>query len=469
MKKTHSSKIFIFPATLLSVTALSSLIASSTHTYADISDSVDDNITITVDSSCLMGQSIVSDHTTQLNPGEMNSTIGESRIRGYCNDTNGYAIYAIGYTNGELGNTNLLSTGGNIIATGTSGANSYWNMKLTPASSGSYTPNVVSPFTNNTTIPTEYTKVAYFDSFAPGPTSGQNTISDSYIATTYETHLSATQPSGVYYGQVQYVLVHPSSAPAPIFMQDTNAIKARLTNVGDTIQAIDKRDGKWYWVTKLADGNIWMTQNLDLDIKSNKTYTYTDTDLPLGSTWTPIYSTYTDATWTHSYYDPQSYDPGNRYWNGTILPQPGTDITGGTSTSGDTHYHIGNYYNWSAAIATNNSIDYSTPGEDANRSICPAGWRLPAYSDNKSYQKLVDDQVLTPGTIGNIQKSPTYFPYAGYWDGTSYFIGDEGGYWYGIPTGNYGAYQFDFDSDGNFYVQGTDGRNNGAPIRCVIR
>ena len=32
----------------------------------------------------------------------------------------------------------------------------------------------------------------------------------------------------------------------------------------DTAQLTDTRDGKKYWVTKLADGNCWMTQNLDL-------------------------------------------------------------------------------------------------------------------------------------------------------------------------------------------------------------
>ena len=33
-----------------------------------------------------------------------------------------------------------------------------------------------------------------------------------------------------------------------------------------TKQLRDIRDGKYYWVTKLADGNCWMTQNLDLDL-----------------------------------------------------------------------------------------------------------------------------------------------------------------------------------------------------------
>ena len=73
-------------------------------------------------------------------------------------------------------------------------------------------------------------------------------------------------------------MVHPSSAPAPeapVTMQETTKIKAKLTNVGDTMQATDTRDGKKYWITKLADGNIWMTQNLSsYDFTEQLPYSY---------------------------------------------------------------------------------------------------------------------------------------------------------------------------------------------------
>ena len=39
-----------------------------------------------------------------------------------------------------------------------------------------------------------------------------------------------------------------------------------LGNKVYTKQLRDNRDNKYYWVAKLADGNCWMTQNLDLDI-----------------------------------------------------------------------------------------------------------------------------------------------------------------------------------------------------------
>jgi hypothetical protein len=34
-----------------------------------------------------------------------------------------------------------------------------------------------------------------------------------------------------------------------------------------------------YWVTKLADGNIWMTQNLDYDLVAGTTLTSSNSDV----------------------------------------------------------------------------------------------------------------------------------------------------------------------------------------------
>ena len=46
-----------------------------------------------------------------------------------------------------------------------------------------------------------------------------------------------------------------------------------------TKQLIDSRDGKEYWVAKLADGNCWMTQNLAYDLVKGKILTPSDTDV----------------------------------------------------------------------------------------------------------------------------------------------------------------------------------------------
>ena len=482
MKKS-SKKIYLFPATMLGITAISGSIAMMTNVSADDLPSIDDNITITVDSACTIGQTVTSSHTTELNPGETNNTIGQSRIAAYCNDSEGYAIYAIGYTNSEYGNTNLVSTDGtHTIPTGTSGSNSYWNMKLTQGTATgptSYLPTMVNEFTTNATIPNDYTKVAHRDS----STISQNqdpTETGSYFTTTYSAHIDTTQPAGIYNGQVQYVMVHPAGAPAPeippTYMQDTATIKNKLKNNGDTMQAVDSRDGKKYWITKLADGNIWMTQNLDLDIEAGRTYTSADTDLAnstIGTTWIPTVSTSTTSSWTDSEVAPSSYDPGNLYWNGAVTTSGGNlsnmTVTDPSATSGGTHYHVGNYYNWTAAVAMNDSSSYTAYQQDINQSICPAGWRLPTYSGDKSYRNLKDTQGFTSGTSGNIQNAPTYFVYDGdYWGGSSHNVGRYGNYWSSVVHLSY-AYLLYFSADGYLGSQNVDSRVFGYSVRCVAR
>ena len=49
-------------------------------------------------------------------------------------------------------------------------------------------------------------------------------------------------------------------------MQEMTASICSTASVNDTAFLEDTRDGKKYWVTKLADGNCWMSQNLALDI-----------------------------------------------------------------------------------------------------------------------------------------------------------------------------------------------------------
>ena len=61
--------------------------------------SVTDEINLTVPVSCSLSGTGMDSHVTTLQNGHSNSTIGESTITAYCNDINGFSIYAIGYTN----------------------------------------------------------------------------------------------------------------------------------------------------------------------------------------------------------------------------------------------------------------------------------------------------------------------------------------------------------------------------------
>ncbi len=309
----------------------------------------------------------------------------------------------------------------------------------------------------------------------------QNTYTkDGYHFTNWNTDAEGTGEA--YAEETEYAAIAGESANVTLYaqweedvlyMQDVATWGSTL-QIGDEITAVDSRDSKEYYVARLADNNIWMTQNLDLDIEAGRTYTSADTDLAnssIGTTWTPSASTSTISSWIGTKVAPESYDPGNLYWDGNITTANDTidssTVTESSTTSGGTHYHIGNFYNWTAAIAMNSSSGKNSG--DMNQSICPAGWRMPAYSGDKSYQNLVNTQNLTAGTSGNVQNSPTYFVYSGSWTGSHYQIGGRGAYWSSVAKSSSTAYYFYFDTVNGLYPQGDGSKSTGYLLRCVAR
>ncbi len=196
-----------------------------------------------------------------------------------------------------------------------------------------------------------------------------------------------------------------------------------------------------------------MTQNLDHDINSNKTYTPADTDIP--ANWRPSAATYVtgDMTWESDSAGngnniPQSYDPGDLCWDGAIIcSRVGLSSATEECNSDNVHYHIGNYYDWTAAVAMNDSSSYTTHDQDANQSICPAGWMLPksgSETGSGSFYALVSaygfDGVGWMRGGYRSWDNPLYFSAGGVWhndgwhnDGAtenlSYSVGIYGHYW----------------------------------------
>ena len=160
---------------------------------------------------------------------------------------------------------------------------------------------------------------------------------------------------------------------------------------GKTARLKDLRDSKMYWVAKLADGNCWMTQNLELDLSTNTPLTSELSDV--SSSWTPTNSTYTSAQ-DGSMSDTvvQSWNLGKYVWKTPDITdscQPDTNFsestcasywqdassmtpmttyrTDGVSVEGNTydaHYLAGNYYSWEAATA-GTGHSYTSSGSQA--------------------------------------------------------------------------------------------------------
>lgn len=330
---------------------------------------------------------------------------------------------------------------------------------------------------------------------------------------------SDNKASGDYHNVINFNVV---AAPAPVTlanafeaagktqlygyyqMQDmTSAICSAVEVEDDQLQLIDNRDNKVYWVAKLADGNCWMTQNLDLDLDSTRAYTDQDTDLGYNSStgtystasWTPSSSTLTSAnasSWVSSTTAPYSYDPGDLYWNGVTSDYSdwsayddscayGCDeslnpTSACTSSTGVAQYHLGNYYNWTAAVAMNNSS--STEIRVAKeQSICPKGWTLPRAGDgDDSFRALWEEYGWTEddsafSSASNPTNSPLSFSVSGQFSG-SYpkYIGYSSNFWSSVFEYNTSAWHTYFYTDTlSAAPSALNVRDYGYSVRCVAR
>ena len=528
---------------LTTTTALSGAILTSTFVSAD---DVIDEINIIVPVSCSLSGVGMNSHNATINNGQYNSTIGETAIKAFCNDNNGFAIYAIGYTDDTDGNNVLTSsTLGSehdiVTGTATSGNTSNWAMKLSTITDPVPTyPIIIAGSTADTDkeqgdpdysffqeVPDDYALVAKRVS---GTDIGQS-AEGATIKTTYQAYISPTQPAGTYTGQVKYTIVHPNdgSAPGgPISIEKAYAKSGKqkfngyykMQEMSDSIcsivtlydeasqtQLIDIRDNKTYYVAKLQDGNCWMTQNLDHDIVTTTNY-YTNQNTDIGynsstgsydtASWTAEYATNTssDTYWCDeaapyrpsscSGFSIASYDPGELYWNGEF----GDYDENKTSSVGNSHYHLGNYYNWNAAMATNDP-SYLDDDTLMDQSICPTGWTLPrAGTGEDSFYNLLDQYGFTSSVTqdnNSIWSSPLYFSlssevatarsleldgigsYGDYWAPHLYELGTASGISY-----NLAIVQDDNGQSGIVYPGDLDSVDGGAleigkSVRCIAR
>lgn len=221
------------------------------------------------------------------------------------------------------------------------------------------------------------------------------------------------------------------------------------TTVGQTKRLRDTRDGNYYWVAKLKDGNCWMTQNLDYNVPQTllaaDTNVASDVTLPNitainnstsnGVAAWPMTTTSGQQNTGYNilaYYDPGKMlkkDPattnycdnpssnkltdsactskgwldvsGSNYTPKTEAPQ--SDSASNTSatnnvlngTTYDAHYLSGNYYSWALATA-NSNWNASAQGQQASGSICPKGWKLPTAGE-----KLSQYPTLSAGSLNS--------------------------------------------------------------------
>ncbi len=281
----------------------------------------------------------------------------------------------------------------------------------------------------------------------------------------------------------------------------------------DEIQLVDDRGNKIYWVAKLKDGHCWMTQNLDLDLSPSRVLTSEDTDLNdnslLGAyytgysynassrviSWKPTNTTRdyqggTGTEWSNNNNVAYSLDPGNWYWDSDdSTPNCNyLDSTKGcthftqNATGTNAHLSVGNYYNWSAAIASDGSSSlssrtYNNITLNPQNSICPKGWRLPTISNvpyttvNSTSEFGRLNQLYNGGgsTDPKLISAPLWFVRSGnVSNGSLNNPGSAAGYWSSTVNDSNSAYLLYFVATG-VTPANYSGMGNGWSVRCVAR
>ena len=467
---------------------ISALTLSLPHSSANSSGS--DNLAITISSSCTLSSVVNIPHSTEVYNGNHLGNIGKTTITTLCNDGNGYSVYATGYSNNEVGNNKLINSSypQYSIDTGlaTSGLTSTWAMKLNNIENDpSPTPPVIETAYNDTygLVPTQWAKVA---SRASGTT---DMAQGSSFTTTYAVYASSSQYAGTYQGQVKYLLTHPYFSENYIyFMQDVASwANEQIPNVGDTIQAIDRRDYKKYYVARLADGHIWMTQNLDFDINPNTTLDSTTTDLnAIYNSTTGQYVEYNDGYTKINdviYWTPANTATTIDFDDTTVTDWVNSNTAPYSASKTDSveagHASLGNWYNWTAAISSNNSSTLTQNmlydiSNNPKNSICPKGWRLPTISNQSEalsgstneferLKSLYNDMLAAPlffnksGFISNASISDLYIS-GTYLSSSSY-----------SSTAIWGASLKNNELKTDWWNNDYSGRRGGHSIRCIAR
>ena len=487
---------------LVGIIACSGLILAPTHADTPASSSSSANASVTVSNTInltLTGGDLVIDNLTPGNASDSNI------ITATITSNSPYGYHLSATTGTSTGTTSLVNTADSNF--------SFTNLNANKATLNDFSDNTwgYSYSTDNGTtwISGDYGSALSGyngltldndDSGATGTTLFNN---DSYAGSTsvkfkIGAKSATTQAAGTYTGTVNfYAVTNPAPEPptqsscsdSPIistvasgitYMQDINSgnkstVLSALTQDA-TYQIKDNRDNETYCVGKLADGNLWLLDNLALDLTSstvlngmNENNTHaSNTTLNYfkngGGTTSDKYAITGVVNWTDSptYASSYSYsDPLVNLTNKDVIPSDATSQAG--------QYKVGGYYNYCAASAGSycygNGSSAGTSSGNATEDICPKGWRMPTGGSSGEYEALYNNASYN--TYANY-RSALRLPLSGYfYNGSVSNQGSSGSFWSSTRYINNNTYRLRLSTN-NVYPSDDDGRRYGNSVRCVL-
>ena len=339
---------------------------------------------------------------------------------------------------------------------------------------------------------------------ALGGNDASNIKSDSKtFMLSFAAHIGNDKPADTYENEVTLSVV---SSPLEITgltsltnMQEMTSAVCEASEIGETKQLIDVRDGKSYWVAELKDNNCWMTQNLDLDLgtewpdASLSDYDVASTEYKPMKTIPDVKGGSTSGTGTYSWdlgsfisMKPElSTGCGNittglssctSYFLNTGSRTASNDAqfynnneASYTATEYDAHYLVGNLYQWNAATAGSGNIMNAI----APSSICPKNWKLPDgnSSSDGSFAYLLNRSSATK--VEMLAVAPFYFVRSGLVNKANSrmeYAGSDGYYWSSTAGNATQVYRMKMgvvgtNADPNF----AENRYVALSVRCVAR
>ena len=315
---------------------------------------------------------------------------------------------------------------------------------------------------------------------------------------TFGAKVDISKPSGTYSTSVTFTAVTnfvpdpdapatcQTKVPSVNYMQEINS-----TNESSILAAMvedqpyyikDSRDEKVYCISKLKDGNLWMLDNLRLDLvasKNNITSSNTnasDTYLNYlkngGGTTSDQYPTagvsYADSSNYYSIPKIAIKNVDNENWN----PDTVASVTYGNGSG-----KIGIYYNYCAASAGSycwgNGTSYTgSPSSDPksgtlydiDADICPAGWHMPTTTSGGEYYYLYNTAYAANAT--NF-KTALSTPLSGYFNnGSANYQGSSGDFWSSTWNNTYSMRLLRVNAS-NVNPSSSYDRYRGYSLRCI--
>ena len=503
-KSINDTKLFLLIPVLI---PLITTLLFSFPTSADTE--VIDKVQLKVPIACTLGGVGMSSHNATINPGtysgasgsEYEAGIGKTTLTAFCNDVNGFAIYAIGFTGNSYASedhTKLVGANTNltidtkVYASGDTDSN--WSMKLTkvenPASGDpvTYNPNnmtITNSFNNWHAVPDTYVKVAEYHSATEDPSTTDTTLG-AKLETTYATYISSAQPADSYTGQVKYVMVHPYNAATPIIpvsiaeattLQEVNVCPDTLTT-GETFELEDSRDGTSYLVTKLADNNCWMLDNLALDLTNstvlnsmNSTNTHASDEVLNYLKGITTRNPATDPEGPYATAGVSGDYQNNNTYSAPVIATGLKNTVNSEDALSDAAktWKYGIYYNYCAASAGSfcygNGTEGYAPDELSviTNDICPSGWKIPTGGFSGDYPSLYR---LSDYNSYSKFREALHLPLAGsFYNGTMTEQGQSGYYFTSRPMVQGHSFAVYFTTSSVYQTSGI-ARSSGTPIRC---